>query len=156
MTYVFSFLCTHVCTILHEHVKIFLKCVDWFNHHFGLSADLLSSLWCIFTRVFPSKTRTIIDFQGMQSPHAQCIRNSHAPSFPCCSCHTLATNKDILLASMQNQGQGIIIWPTAGTPTPNGMRFNWDFLLGRSPYILVGLAPSTHCYSYSSSFFKRG
>ena len=112
-------------------------------HHFGLLANLLSILWCIFSHVFPSKPCTIIGFQGAHSPHPQLVRTSHAPSLTYCSCHTLATNNDILLASVRNCDQGITIRPTAGTPTPNGLRSNWDFLLGRSLGMLAGPTSST-------------
>ena len=114
-----------------------------FNHHFWLLTNLISILWCIFARVFPSKSHTIICFQGSHSPHPQCVRTSHAPSLVCCNNHTLSTNRDILLASVWNRGQGITVRPTAGTPTPNGLRSNWDFLSGSSPYMLVGPTPST-------------
>ena len=44
---------------------------------------------------------------------------------------------------MWNRGQGIIVRPIAGTPTPNGLRSNCDFLPRRSTDMLVGPAPFT-------------
>ena len=143
MIYVFVCLRVHVWTILYKYVWILLKCADWFNHHFGLLANLLSRLWFIFACVFPSKLRAIIGFQGAHSPHSPCVRTVHAHSLSCCSSHTLATNKDILLASTHNRGQGDIVWPIAGTPTPNGLRSCWDFLPGRSLDMLTSPTAST-------------
>ena len=40
--------------------------------------------------------------------------------------------------SLRHCGQGIILWPTTGTPTPNSLRSNWDFLPGRSPWHVGG------------------
>ena len=48
--------------------------------------------------------------------------------------HTLATNRVILLAFARQRGQGITLRPTTRTPTPNGLRSNWDFSLGRCPW----------------------
>jgi len=79
----------------------------------------------------------------MHSPHPPCVRNAHAPSLNYCICHNLATNRDILLAFVWNHSQGNTVWPTARTPTPNSLRSSWDFLPGRSPDMLAGLAPST-------------
>ena len=143
MVYVSVFLRMHVWTILYKYVWILLKCVDEFNHHFGLLANFLSSLWCIFAYVFPAKLRAVTSFQVAHSPNSPCVRTVHAPSLSCRSCHTLATNRDILLASVWNRGQGITIQSNTATLTPNDLRSNWDFLLGRSPDILAGLAPST-------------
>ena len=67
-----------------------------------------------------------------------CVRTSHSPSLTHFRGHTLATNIVILLASMRHRGQGITLRPTAGTPTPNGMMSNWDFLQGRSPWHVGG------------------
>lgn len=133
----------HAWTILYNYVWILLKCVDWFNHHFWLLSNFLSSLWCIFANVFPSKPYIITGFQGAHSPHSPCVRTVHGTSLSCHNCNTLATNMDILLSSVRNCGQGNTIWPTAGTPTPNGLRSTWDFLLGRSPNMLVGPTLST-------------
>jgi len=138
MAYVFSFLRMHVWTILYEYVWILLKFVDWFNHHFGFLVEFLSILWCIFSRVFPSHLSTITGFQGVHSSQPTCVRTSHAPSFTHCNYHTLATNRVILLACVRNRGQGITIRPTAGSPTPNGLRSNWDFLSRRSPWHVGG------------------
>ena len=142
MKYVFVFLRMHVWTIMYKYVWIFMKCVDCFNHHFGLLANLPSMLWCIFARVFPSKPSIVTGFQGAHSPNSPCVRTVHARSLSYCNYHTLATNIVILLASMRNCGQGITVWPTVGTPTRNGLRSNWDFLPGRSPNMLVGPTPS--------------
>jgi len=68
-----------------------------------------------------------------------CVRTINAPSLACYTCHTLSTNNDILLASACDCGQGDIVRPTNGTPTPNGLSYSWDFLLGRLPYMLAGL-----------------
>jgi len=57
--------------------------------------------------------------------------------------HTLAFDKDITLISVEYHSQGITLPPIVGTPTPNGLRSSWDFLLGRSPNMFVVLAPST-------------
>ena len=143
MTYVLSFLCMHAWTILYGHVWIFLKCIDWFNHHFVLPTDLLSSLWCIFAHVFPSHLSTITSCQGTHSSQPTCVKTSHSPSLTHYSGHILATDRFILLASVWNLSQGIAIQPTAGTPTLNGLRSNWDFLLGKSLDMLAHLAPST-------------
>ena len=115
----------------------------WFNHHFGLLINLLSNLWCIFVRVFPSQLSISTVFQGAHSSHPPCVRTSHSPSLTHCSSHTLATDKVILLVSMWNHSQGINIRPTAGTPTPNNLRSNLDFLPGRSTDMLAGLTSST-------------
>lgn len=74
----------------------------------------------------------------MHSSQALCVRTSHASSLTHCSCHTLDTNIVILVASMQNHSQGITVRPIVGTPTPNGPRSNWDFLLRRFPDMLAG------------------
>ena len=115
----------------------------WFNYYFWFRANLLSILWCIFTRVFPSHLSTIIGCQGRHSSQPPCVRTTHAPSLIHCSCHTLATSRFILLSSVRNCGQGITIQPTLGTPTPNILRSNLDFLPRRYPYMLAGPAPST-------------
>lgn len=109
-----------------------------FNHHFGFSGYLLSSLWCIFTHVFPSHLSTITGYQGVHSSQTTCVRTSHAPFLTHYSGHMLATDKVILLSSMQNHGPGITIRPTTRTPTPNGLRSNWNLLPGRSPWHIGG------------------
>ena len=114
-----------------------------FNHRFGLLANFLSSFWCIFARVFPSKLRVYTCFQGVHPFHLPCVRTIHAPSLAYCACHILATNKDILLTSMRNRSQGNTVLPLFGSPTPNDLRSSWDFLLGRSPNMLVGPTPPT-------------
>jgi len=151
MAYVLAFLCMYVWTIMYEYVWIFLKCVDWFNHHFEFLANFLSNLWCIFAHVFPSHLSTITSFQGAHSSQPTYVRTSHAPSLTHCSGHTLTTNTVILLASIWNRGQDIVIRPNVGTPTPNGLRSNWDFLLGRSSYMLV--SPALPTISYYRSIF---
>jgi len=93
--------------------------------------------------VFPSDPRAITGFQGVHSSHFLCVKTVHAPSLTCFSYHTLATNRDILPASMRNHGQGDTVQPIARTPTPNNMRSNWDLLLGRSPEMMVGQSPLT-------------
>lgn len=123
------------------------KMCCWFKNHFGFPYHSLPSLWCIFARVFPSRPSTITCFQGAHSSQAPCVRISHAPSLTHYSCHILATNKVILVGSMKNHDQGISIGPTVKTPTPNSLRSNWDFLLGRSPDMLAGLVLSTYCFS---------
>ena len=115
----------------------------WFNHHFALLVHLPSSLWCIFSHVFPSKPHVSIGFQGAHSFHLPFVRTIHAPSLACYACYTLSTNKDISFASTCNHSQGDTIPPIAGTPTPNGLRSSWEFLLGRSPDMLVGPTLST-------------
>jgi len=81
-------------------------------------------------------------FPRAHSPHPPCVRTTHAPSLTCCICHTLATNRDILLASVCNRDQGDTIWAIVVTPTPNSLRSSWDFLPGRSPNMLAGPTPS--------------
>jgi len=93
--------------------------------------------------VFPFKPRVSIGFQGVHSFNFSCVRTLHVPSLACYAGHTLATNKDILLASTHNYGQGDTIRSTIGTATPNGLRSSWDFLPGRSPDMLAGPTPST-------------
>lgn len=115
----------------------------WFKHHFRLLAHLLFISWCILARVFPSKLHDFVSFKGEHVPHFPCVRTIHAPSFACCICHTVSTNKDILLAFVRNCSQGNTIRPTAATPTTNGMRSSWDLLPGRSPDTLAGPSPST-------------
>jgi len=39
------------------------------------------------------------------------------------------------------RSQGITLLHTAGTPTPSNLRSSWNFLLGRSPDMLVGTTP---------------
>ena len=132
-----------IWTILYAIIWILLEMCCWFNHHFGLPAHLLSNLWCIFARVFPSQLSTVTGCQGVHPSQPTCVRTSHAPSFTHYSSHTLATGRVILLASVWNHGQGISIRPIAGTSTPNGLRSNWDFLSGRSPYMLASSTLST-------------
>jgi len=48
-----------------------------------------------------------------------------------------------LITSACNHVQGDIVQPTIQTHTPNDLRPSWDFLPGRSPDMLVGLAAST-------------
>jgi len=125
----------------------------WFENHLGLLTILLSIQWCIFSHVFPSKPSTITGFQGAHWPNSSCDRTSHEPSLNYCSCHILATNRDILLAFVQNSGQGITVQPTAGTPTPNCFRSNWDFLLGRSSDMLAG---PTLCWDPKNQVHNKG
>lgn len=134
---------THACmdSFVWVCMHIFEMCC-MFNHHFGLPANLLSILWFIFARVFPFHPSTITCCQGVHSSPPPYVRTFHAPSLTHCSCNTLATNRGILLASVRNHGQGITIRPTARTPTPNGLRSDWEFLARRSPYMLAGPAPS--------------
>ena len=61
------------------------------------------------------------------------VRNSHTPSLTHCISHTLTTDRDILLASVWHRSQEITLQPTAGTPTPKGLRYNWNFLPEISP-----------------------
>jgi len=110
----------------------------WFNHHFGLSTALLSILWYIFARVFPSQLSSDTSCQGAHSSHPLCVGTSHAPSLTHYSGHTLATDRVILLASMRHCGEGITLRPTIGTPTLNDLRSTWDFLPGRSPWHVGG------------------
>ena len=132
-------LCSCVWTDLYAIIWILLQMCCWFNHHFGFLAYILSSLWCIFTHVFPSQLSTNTGCQGAHSSQPTCVRTFHSPSLTHYSGHTLATNRVILLASVRHRGQGITIRPTAGTPTPNSLRSNWDFLPRRSPHMLAGL-----------------
>lgn len=141
-------LLTHACMdyIIWVCMNLSEMCC-WFNHHFALLANSRSSWWCIFARVFPFKPSTVIGFQGVHSSQPSCVRTSHALSLTRCNCHTLDTNRVILLVYVRNRGQGITIQPIAGTPTPNGLRSNWGFLLGRSPYMLAGPSLSTYCFA---------
>jgi len=66
------------------------------------------------------------------------VRTSPCISLDTLQGHTLSSNKDILLTYARYRTQGITLLPTARTPTPNGMRCSWDFLLGRSHNMLVG------------------
>ena len=67
-----------------------------------------------------------------------CVRTSHSPSLTHCNSHTLALYRVILLAFVQHHDQGITLRPIAGTHTPNSLRSNWDFLLGRYPWHVGG------------------
>lgn len=80
-------------------------------------------------------------FPRPESPHPSCVITSHAPSLTYLICHTLSTNRDILLYSVLNNDQGDTMRPTTRTPTLNGLRSSWDFFLGRSPNMLAGPAP---------------
>ena len=62
------------------------------------------------------------------------VGTSRTHSLTFCIINTLATDRVILLASVRHRSQGITLRPTVGTPTPNGLRSNWDFLLGTSPW----------------------
>ncbi len=73
------------------------------------------------------------------------VGTSHTNSLTHYIIHTLATDRVILLASVWNHGQGITLWSTAGTPTPNGLRSNWDFLPGRSPWHVGGSNTINQC-----------
>jgi len=115
----------------------------WFNYHYGSLVSLTSSWWGIFAHLFPSNLHVSIGFQGVHLFHLPCVRTLHAPSLACRASHTLATNKEILLAFVCNRGQGDTVWPIARTPTPNGLRSSWDFLPRRSLDILAGPVPST-------------
>ena len=88
------------------------------------------------------------------TPHFMCVRTAHAPSLTCRSYHILATNRDILLASVKNSSQGIIVRPTVRTPTPNGPRSNWDFLSGRFPDMLVGPELSIGPYQWKVVYLE--
>jgi len=66
------------------------------------------------------------------------VGTSHTPSLTHCISHTLVADWVNLLASMWHRGQGITLWPTAGTPTPNNLRSNWDFLPGISAWHVGG------------------
>ncbi len=126
---------THACKEYYVWVcKNISKMCCWFDHRIGFPANLLSSLWCIFASVFPSHPSTITGCQGAHSSQPTCVRTYHAPSLTHRSYHTHNTNKGILLASVQNCGQGITIRPTTRTTTPNGLRSNLEFLPGRSPW----------------------
>ena len=61
------------------------------------------------------------------------VGTSHTPSLTHYISHTLATDIVILLASVRHHDQGITLQPTAGTPTPKGLRYNWNFLPEISP-----------------------
>ena len=52
------------------------------------------------------------------------VGTSHTPSLTHYISHTLSTDRVILLAFVRNHSQGIIIQPTARTPTPNFLRSN--------------------------------
>lgn len=63
------------CLITHVCIDSFCICVYesywdvfWFNHHFGLLVHLTSSLWCIFSHVFPSNSCVSTCFQGCIHP----------------------------------------------------------------------------------------
>ena len=133
-----------VWIVLYAIIWILLQMCFWFNHHFGLPTDLISSLWCIFARVFPSQLSTDIGCQGVYSSQPTCVRTSRSPSLTHYNSHTLATNKVIILASVWHRGQGITLRPTAGTPTPNGPRSNWASYQGYPCDMLAGPSPSTH------------
>ena len=98
----------------------------WFNHHFGLLDWTAFQLVMHLRSCVPFPT----EYTYTHSSQTICVRTSHAPSLTHYSDHTLATDIVILLASVRHRGQGIAIWTTAGTPTPNGLRSNWDFLQG--------------------------
>ena len=76
-------------------------------------------------------------------PFPLCVLEPPCISLDLLQGHTFASNKDILPTSARNRIQVDIILPTTGTPTPNGLRSSWDFLLGRSPDMLVGPTLST-------------
>jgi len=127
-------LCICVWTNSYAITWILLQMCCWFNHHFRLSTALLSSLWCIFAHVFPSQLSIDTSCQGAHSSQPTFVRTFHSPSLTRCSSHTLVTDRVNLIASMWHHGQGITLRPTVGTPTPNSLRSNWDFLPGRSPW----------------------
>lgn len=118
----------------------------WFNHHFGFSCNIISSLGCIFAHVFPSDLCAFTSFQGAHLSHFLRVRTIHAPSLAYCTCDTLTTNKDILLSSMHNHGRGDTIRPTARTPIVNNVRSGWEFLLGRLLKMLAGQALIAFCH----------
>ena len=57
--------------------------------------------------------------------------------------HTLASNKVIILTYARYHSQGITILPTAMIPTPSSLRYSLDFLLNKSPDMLVDPTLST-------------
>jgi len=67
-----------------------------------------------------------------------CVITLHTPSLTCCACHTLATNKYILLTFACNSGRVDTVRPTARTVATNGLRSSWYFLPRRSPDMLAG------------------
>jgi len=143
MIYVSIFLRMYVYNLfIYVCMNLTVMC-HWFNYHFGLLVNLPSSLWCIFSCVFPSKLCVYTSFQGTHSFHLRYVGTIHEPSLACCTCHTLSTNKDISLASSYKHDQDDTVQPTVGTPTPNGLRSSWDFLSQRSLDMLAGPTMST-------------
>ena len=113
-------------------VHVILPCMMWLPHPSGTALPKVvhALLCCVFLAEFG-----LIPFNlelTFTSFPLQSVRTSHTPSLTHRITHTLAIDKVILLASVRHHGQGITLWPTARTPMPNGMRSNWDFLLGRS------------------------
>ncbi len=90
----------------------------------------------------------------MHSFPISCVRTLHIPSLACFAGHTLTTNKEILLTSTCNHGQGYIVRPTVGTPPPNGFRSSWEFLLRRSPDMLAGPTLSTFLVLEGGPYYK--
>jgi len=118
-------------------VRVILPCMLWQLH---LCRLLCRKLCMSFFRVFlaelgliPFKLELTFTFLSLWS-----VGTSHAHSLTHCINHILSTDRVILLASMRHRGQGITLRPTAWTPTLNGLRSNWEFLLGRSPWHVGG------------------
>ena len=140
--YVLFNLCICVWTILYAIVWILLKTCCCINFSLWIVDYLASSIWCHSPCVFLSRCVLLQASKGHTSFYTMCVRT------PCISLdslqgHALASDKDILLTSVLYRNQCIALIPIVGTPTPNSLRSNWDFLLGRYPYTLVGLALST-------------
>jgi len=104
--YMYMFSYAIMCSFLYMYACIFLKCVV------GLTITLDCKITCL-----PCCDAYLILCSLINSMVSQvCVRTAHAPYLAYCNCHTLATNKEILLASMQNRVQGITIQPTTRTP----------------------------------------
>lgn len=128
---------------MYEIVWILLKHVVGLMHHFGLPTILLSSLWCHSTHVFLLGCILLWACKWYTYFPLTLVRTSPFISLDFLQGHTLAFDKDIFLSSAHYRSQGISLLPTTGTPTPNNLSSSWDFLSGRSPYMLASTIPST-------------
>jgi len=101
-------------------VWILLKSCCWFNPSLWIVDYFAFQLVCSFQVAYYYRLlRDTLPFP-LYALEPPCI------SLDSLQGHTLFSDKDITLTSMRYHSQGIALLPTAGTPTPNGLRSSWD------------------------------
>ena len=119
-----------------RYVLSYLVCCDCHIRVIFSVGSCACPLHCVFLvelGLIPFNLELTFTFLSLWS-----VGTSHTHSLTNCISHTLATVRVILLSSVWHRSQGITLRPTAGALKPNGLRSNWDFLPGRSPWHVGG------------------